>query len=63
MQQPALTHKEIRALLGRHYRTVRIKRDGSVHVFGRMPNTSDYGWFFYAWDSEVAARLWGEAGQ
>jgi hypothetical protein len=36
---------------------VRMMADGSVNVYGTMPNTDKTGWYFAGWDSELLAEV------
>ena len=37
----------------------RITRDGEIHVYGRMPNSTKTGWYLYGWvgDAQTTARI------
>lgn len=54
------TH-QIRAALVAAFgpRKYRITRAGEIHVYGRMPNTNEDGWYLFGWinDPETEARI------
>lgn len=56
-----LSEKEIRSKLRDKYgnRNYRIRKDGSIAVCGKMPNTDIFGWFFLGWidDGCIEQRL------
>jgi len=44
---------------------VALMADGSVNVFGRLPNTNETGWYFGGWAEDLlkAARAAGDANR
>lgn len=39
---------------------VRIKRNGEVHAFGRMPSTNKTGWYLYGRRNEIVREFQAE---
>ena len=56
-----MTQNELRAKLRRTFGggRYRIDSDGSIHVYGRIPNTYKNGWYLlgYADDPEIESRF------
>ena len=52
----AIRRALIHAYGPRHYR---ITREGEIHVYGQMPNTSAIGWYLYGYidDPDTLARI------
>ena len=54
---PEMVRRLRERLLARPLTTrVRIKRNGEVHVHGRMPNTNKVGWYFAGFENELIAQ-------
>ena len=51
------THKDLRKALLETNERVRIKRNGEVHCFGKMPNSNRRGWYLAGFDHNLLWRL------
>ena len=56
---------DYRTMLREHFgaRQYRITSDGEIHVYGRMPNSIETGWWLYGaiGDRETMSRLFGDS--
>jgi hypothetical protein len=48
------TESEVRIACKEKFDDVRIKRNGEVHVKGRMPNSTSYGWYLLGFMGDAA---------
>ena len=56
-----MTTAQIRKILRQHFgaRHYRITSAGEIHVYGRMPNTNEDGWYLFGYlgSPETEARI------
>lgn len=56
-----MTTAQIRTALRAKFgsRNYRITRAGEIHIYGRMPNTNQDGWYLWGWigNAETEARI------
>ena len=56
-----MTTTQIRKILREHFgaRRYRITAGGAIHVYGRIPNTNEDGWYMFGWlrSSGTEARI------
>jgi hypothetical protein len=48
-----MTDRQLRIRIREFAQTVVIHKDGAVHAFGTIPNTSQRGWYFVGWKNEL----------
>lgn len=54
-----VTADEIRTFIAARFRAdkVRVKQNGEVHAYGKMPGANKLGWFFAGYDCDIAAEI------
>lgn len=57
-----MTNAQIRTRILEVADKVVIKRNGEIHAYGVMPNTTGTGWYLYGTRDQIARALSSEVG-